>query len=153
MVLNLAKKTLAKPHTNCIFDALELLMKHIFLFLGLLMCSISGYAQTKNISISWENDISKPSFVAPTSTFVKSKTVKKSSKQMASERLMLTLTKEAIDFSEQWKDTGFANPSTLKVSNIKYGDISSKELAQVSVSDIPTTLQTNISSKKARDEI
>ena len=147
------KKTLAKPHTNCIFDALELLMKHIFLFLGLLMCSISGYAQTKNISISWENDISKPSFVAPTSTFVKSKTVKKSSKQMASERLILTLTKKAIDFSEQWKDTGFANPATLKVSNIKYGYISSKELAQVSVSDIPTTLQTNISSKKARDEI
>ena len=153
MVLNLAKKTLAKPHTNCIFDALELLMKHLFIFLSLVMCSISGYAQTKNISIPWENDTSGASFVSPSSPFVSSTGAQKSSKQMASERLKLSLSKDAIDFSEQWKDTGFANPATLKVSNIKYDDVSSKELAQVSVSDIPTSLQTNITSKNARDQV
>ena len=47
---------------------------------------------------------------------------------MAFERLKLTLTKEAIDFSQQWKDTGFANPATLKVTNVKYDAVSSKEL-------------------------
>ena len=72
---------------------------------------------------------------------------------MAFERLKLTLTKDAIDFSEQWKDTGFANPATLKLSNVEYDAVSPKELELVSISDIPTTLQSSISSKKGRDQI
>ena len=58
--LKFDKKTLILPYTNRIFDALELLMKHIFLFLAILVCSTSAYAQTKKISIAWENDISTP---------------------------------------------------------------------------------------------
>ena len=117
------------------------------------MCSITGYAQKKNISISWENEISRSSFVSPTSALVKSSATKKFSKQMALERLKLTLTKDAIDFSEQWKDTGFANPTSLKLSNVEYDAVSPKELELVSVSRIPTTLQTSISSKRGRDQI
>ena len=137
----MAKKTLTIPYTNCIFDALELLMKHSILFFALLMCSISGYAQTKNINISWDNDTSRPSFVAPSSALVNSKAVKQSSKQRSSERLKLTLTKQTIDFSEQWKDRGFANPSTLKVGNVAYSAVTSKELAQVSVRELEDALE------------
>ena len=81
--IKFGKKTLVILHTNCIFDALELLMKHIFLFLGLLICSTPAFSQTKNVTISWENEISRPSFVSPTSPLVNSTAVKKSSKQMA----------------------------------------------------------------------
>ena len=151
--LKFDKKTLILPYTNRIFDALELLMKHIFLFLGILVCSTSAYAQTKKISIAWENDISTPSFATPTSVFEKNKAVKKSSKQLASERLKLTLTKNAINFSEQWMDTGFANPATLKITNINYTTVSPKELARVAISDIPTTVQSSIGSNKASDQI
>ena len=151
--IKFGKKTLVILHTNCIFDALELLMKHIFLFLGLLICSTPAFSQTKNVTISWENEISRPSFVSPTSPLVNSTAVKKSSKQMAFERLKLTLTKEAIDFSQQWKDTGFANPATLKVTNVEYDAVSSKELDLVSISDIPKRLQSKITSKKGRDQI
>ncbi|MBT7305925.1 MAG: peptidase C25, partial [Bacteroidetes bacterium] len=128
-------------------------MKHIFLFLGLLICSTPAFSQTKNGTISWENEISRPSFVSPTSPLVNSTAVKKSSKQMAFERLKLTLTKEAIDFSQQWKDTGFANPATLKVTDVAYDAVSSKELELVSISDIPKRLQSKITSKKGRDQI
>ncbi|MDG1270341.1 MAG: peptidase C25, partial [Ulvibacter sp.] len=128
-------------------------MKHIFLFLGLLICSTPAFSQTKNVTISWENEISRPSFVSPTSPLVNSTSVKKSSKQMAFERLKLTLTKEAIDFSQQWKDNGFANPATLKVTNVEYDAVSSKELELVSISDIPKRLQSKITSKKGRDQI
>ena len=151
--IKFGKKTLVILHTNCIFDALELLMKHIFLFLGLLICSTSAFSQTKNVTISWENEISRPSFVSPSSPLVNSTAVKKSSKQMAYERLKLTLTKEAIDFSQQWKDTGFANPATSKVTNVEYDAVSSKELDLVSISDIPKRLQSKITSKKGRDQI
>ena len=80
--IKFGKKTLVILHTNCIFDALELLMKHIFLFLGLLICSTPAFSQTKNVTISWENEISRPSFVSPTSPLVNSTAVKKSSKQI-----------------------------------------------------------------------
>ena len=151
--IKFGKKTLFILHTNCIFGALELLMKHIFLFLGLLICSVPAFSQTKNFSISWENQFSRSPSVAPSSSLAPSSVAKRSSKQLAIERLKLTLTKDAIGFSEQWKDTDFANPATLKVTNIEYGTISSNELEQVTVSDIPTTLQTSITSKKGRDQI
>ncbi|MFT4673199.1 MAG: hypothetical protein ACI9R6_000081 [Saprospiraceae bacterium] len=151
--LKLHQKTLDIPHTKCIFSALELLMKKIFLFLGLLVCNMSAFSQTKSTTISWGIETASSPFAssAPASDITTS--VKITPREKAAERLKLTLSKDVIRYTDQWEDTAFANPNSLKVTNIRYAAISSEALKAVTISEIPNTLQSQIISKKGRNQI
>src|SRR5690606_24220922 len=53
----------------------------------------------------------------------------------------------------QWEDTGFANPSSLKVSNIVMENISKSQLFDVDESVIASEVSIDIISSEARDVI
>ncbi|MGK0386534.1 MAG: hypothetical protein ACI849_001152, partial [Patiriisocius sp.] len=128
-------------------------MKKIFLLLSLLVCSISAFSQTKNIIVSWGDEEASSSFATTTAPTGKNISSKKSSREKAVERFKITLSKETINYGDQWEDTGFANPNSLQITNIRYGAVSSKELELVTISKIPNTLNSKITSKKGRGQI
>tara|TARA_B100000795_G_scaffold91023_1_gene66342 strand:- start:38974 stop:42948 length:3975 start_codon:yes stop_codon:yes gene_type:complete len=151
--MKLHKKTLDIPDTKCIFSALELLMKNIFLFLGLLVCSLPAFSQTRSNTISWETEANSSSFASSLSALDRTASAKKTTREKASERLKLSLSKDVISYTDQWEDTAFANPKSLKVTNVRYAGISSEALKAVTISEIPNSLQSQIISKKGRNQI
>ena len=79
--MKLHKKTLDIPDTKCIFSALELLMKNIFLFLGLLVCSLPAFSQTRSNTISWETEANSSSFASSLSALDRTASAKKNDKR------------------------------------------------------------------------
>ena len=126
-------------------------MKKIFLFLVLFICSFSVFSQTKNITISWENDTTTQSYAQSGVTGKKNSS--KPTVRKSSERLKLTLSKTSITYGDQWEDNAFVNPTSLRISNVTYGSVTPKQLEKVTTSEIPTSLNATISSKKGRDQI
>ena len=91
-------------HTKCIFSTLHLFMKKIFLFLGLFICSFSAFSQTKNFTISWENETSSTNFATTVGSTKNSGKAKVAKKVAASDKLKITLTKELVRFDDIWED-------------------------------------------------
>jgi len=116
-------------------------MKKIIL-LFCILGSFTSVAQKKNSTINWAtvseipvakkkatSSITKnPSQVKSTKQNVSSsKQAHQKSKQNALDYLKLTLSKEKVLFQDQWLDTGFANPSSLAITNVKYASVSNSE--------------------------
>ncbi|MEP2935840.1 MAG: type IX secretion system sortase PorU [Gilvibacter sp.] len=56
-------------------------------------------------------------------------------------------------FGEQWDDSNYANPTSLKISGVRYGDLTTAERGQLDEKIIPSTIQAKIGTSKARDQI
>jgi hypothetical protein len=56
-------------------------------------------------------------------------------------------------YEHQWKDTGFANESSLQVTNIVYDNLTSEEMGRVNINLVPNTPEYSISSSKGRSII
>lgn len=104
-------------------------------------------AQNRHIVIDWESQIPNNN---------RSVTTKQSasfSENKSDFRSELQLTDDLLLFQEQWKDKGFADERSLKISNVKYGNLSSGELKKVNKKLIPDQLSYKIKSSKARSII
>ena len=134
-------------------------MKKILLLFLLLGFFGNAISQSKSITIDWENALdSKVSTFQKASKSIlntKSKAVEgnKTSKQKAFSKLNLSLTKEQQKNFTQWEDSNFANPSSLKVTNITYSNATQEELNMVTFNDIPTSVKSSIFSHKGRNTI
>jgi len=121
-------------------------MRKTILFLSLFLLPLLIKAQTKSISIDWGNKTSK-------STDVQVKKASISLKDKALASLRLQLSESTLVYNEQWEDTSFADPSSLQVTNIQYGTLSSEELKKINKNLVPTTPKYSIQSSKARSII
>lgn len=103
-------------------------------------------AQTKNISITWLDDTSQTTGYQGAK--VSSEAIGKAVKVHQG-----YLSQDFSIFTDTWEDTGLANPTSLRLSNIQYGTISSEELKKIKTSQVPNSLQFSIQSHKGRDKI
>lgn len=137
----------------------------LFCILG----SLTSLAQKKTRTINWATTyqvaatkkLNKPSLAKNTATqlstakenIAKKKEDREKSRQNALDFLKLTLTKESVSYNDQWEDTGFANPASLKITNVKYANITGSEKNKINVSKVPSVLNARLISKKGRDVI
>ncbi len=103
-------------------------------------------AQSKNIQIYWEKS-------SQTSFRPRQQQAKDSDKQDSSESLKLDLRAETPKYITQWEDSNFADPSSLRVTNVRYGALSSEELGLINIDFIPNNLTYSIGTTEARDKL
>ncbi len=99
-------------------------------------------AQNRNIEINWETKKNNTSYKSKTPSFSNNKPTFK-----------LHPTDAELIFREQWVDKGFADEKTLKVTNVKYGNLTSDELKNLNKELVPDILNYSINSNTARNVI
>jgi len=104
------------------------------------------YAQNRHIVINWENEL-------PNDNSITEKQNSGFSKKKSDSRSDLQLTDDLLLFQEQWKDKGFADEKTVKLSSVKYANLTAKELNEINKDLIPNQLSYSIHSSKARNII
>ncbi len=121
-------------------------MKKTILFCGFIWCVFLGNAQVKTVAIDWK-----------TGTADNLKTESNTSEAVRMNQAGITqslrLDKDQMQFIGQWKDNGFADKASLVISNIKYGLLSSEELAKVESGAIPVDPNFVLKSAGARDVV
>src|SRR5690606_23561724 len=107
-------------HTKRIFGTLNVLMRKTLSILIFLVLPMVIAAQTRTVNINWEgstSDQTKPYLPQASSNL----------KESSSDVLKLELGPGAPIYTTQWEDSNFADKSSLKVSNVGYGHLSSEE--------------------------
>lgn len=121
-------------------------MKKAILLFILVALPFLGRSQSKSVIIDWDrNTVSANNFNAnkPSS----------SAKEKAIEYLKIQMDKETVSYTTQWDDAGFADPNSLRVTNVRFGSVSSAELKQISPELLPNKLEYAIASTMARDKL
>ena len=122
------------------------MMKKTILLSFLLLVPFLMVAQTKTITIDWS------SFSETNQT--SGKKIQKNTKVTAEEAakdLNLQIDQDRLNYATQWKDNVFADKNSLKVSNIRYGTVTSQELSKINTELVPATFEASIGSASARD--
>jgi len=122
------------------------MMKKTILLSFLLIVPFLVVAQTKTITIDW----SSFSETNQTSGKKTQKNTKVSAEEAAND-LNLQIDQDRLNYATQWKDNVFADKNSLKVSNIRYGTVTSQELSKINTELVPTTFEASIGSASARD--
>ncbi len=118
------------------------MMKKTLLYLNIFLMPLFLMAQNRNIEINWETKKNNTSYKSKTPSFSNNKPTFK-----------LHPTDAELIFREQWVDKGFADEKTLKVTNVKYGNLTSDELKNLNKELVPDILNYSINSNTARNVI
>lgn len=119
--------------------------KAVLLFILMVIPMLAG-AQSKSIVINWGDK-------SATSNNFKGNKSNVSSKQKALDALKIQLDKFGANYTTQWDDSGFADPNSVRVTNVRYGTVSSEELNQILPELLPNTLEYSIGSTMSRNEL
>ncbi len=122
------------------------MMKKTILLISFALLPFLLLAQTKNITIQWSGASKKASAVSGI------KTTSAQREQVFADP-HLAIDENNLSYSSQWEDTGFADESSLEISNVSYGSLSSQELEKINKELVPDKLNFSISSSKSRDII
>ena len=136
-----------KHHTKCIFEALINIMKKTFFYVGLLFLSFTVFSQSKKIKIDWET-----STIGRSASFAANKSFQEKQDELLAS-MNLIFNEDEVIYLQQWRDNGFANKNSLQISNIRYGTPTSEELQKINTEEIPTSLESQLISSKAREII
>ncbi len=120
------------------------MMKKTILFLAIVLLPLTIVAQTKNITIVWENDNLKTATIGN-----KNKVV--SAGIRAERSLRLQINNEVLRYSEQWEEASYVDEQSIKVSNIQYGTPTAIELARINKDLVPVSPEYSIQSSRARN--
>lgn len=114
-------------------------MKQKFLLLLLVINSVA-FSQQKKFDITWEvpQTMSTGSYTIKTPSFNKENFVYNN--------------EDGVQFVAQWQSVRGINESSIKLSNIKYSNITKSELFDLNLKSIPTELKYSIKNSKARDK-
>ncbi len=123
------------------------MMKRILLLLGITVLPLGLLAQNKNISIDWGASVNTFS----QNTNAKDKKSFSIEKSLAYMNLKLSGTE--LSYRHQWKDNGYANENSVKITNVRYGSLTSEELKKINKNLVPETLSYSIGSSEAREII
>ncbi|WP_026450302.1 type IX secretion system sortase PorU [Aequorivita capsosiphonis] len=120
-------------------------MRKAILLFVLIAMPFLGRAQSKSIIIDWGEASTSSSFNANKPSV--------STTDRALESLKIQMDKETVRYTTQWEDGAFADPNSVRVTNVRYGSVSSEELSRMSPELLPNTLEYAIGSSMARDEL
>jgi len=120
-------------------------MKAKLLFLLCFWTIVSVQAQTRDAVIDWGLEKNSVNTFSETKTIVDNNNAAKYGSLELSENKSL--------FTDQWSDINFADPTSLKVFNIKYSPATSSELDKVDRSLLPKEFKATIASGSARSDI
>lgn len=119
-------------------------MRKVLSILIFLVLPLAMKAQTKTITIYWEDSGQKQS----------SNYQQKSrgySEEISGDLLRLDLSHGAPIYTTQWEDSNFADKNSARVFNVKYGSLSSAELNKINKELVPAKLSYSIATTRARD--
>ena len=133
-------------YTNCLFEALLVLMRKVILFLVLAALPFVGKAQSKSITIDWGNGSPATGSVGANKDAV-------SAKQKAIASLKLQWNKERVNYQTKWEDAGIADKKSVRIANVRYGAVSPKELDQINTGLVPNKLEYSIGSSRSRGKL
>jgi len=119
-------------------------MKKAVLFLSFLVLSFTVKAQTKNISLPWQDNLKSISSMEKK---------KVSSEEKGDFYFNLNLSEGTPLYQKQWKDTGFADENSIAISNVSYGSLTATELSQLNKNNVSNKLTYSINTTKAREVI
>ena len=125
-------------------------MRKILLLLSLALLPHILFAQTKKIAINWEDrsqSASNGSFDTQKSNSVSD------SDTDVTPLFKLRANKEEMIFQDQWRDNGFVDRESLKLTNIRYSNLSSAELNQINKNLVPNEITSSIRSSRSREKI
>ncbi|MGK0376376.1 MAG: hypothetical protein ACJA1Z_000173, partial [Patiriisocius sp.] len=119
-------------------------MKKTTLFFSFILCIFSGNAQIKNVLINWDTDeyVSGKVEGSPSGAVLRNEEGFTQS---------LIIEKDQLSFIGQWKDNGFADARSLRITNIKYGQLSTENLKKIDRNLLSSDPNFVIKSSKARD--
>ncbi len=112
------------------------MIKKVFLILSIFSV-LNVFAQSKQITLDW-GDTSSSSLRGEQTSIIEN-------------TINYNITNNT--YSEVWKDDGFVNPNSLRITNISYETISVNNLFEIDVQNLPDRVQYSISSNRARNEI
>ncbi|MAZ72328.1 MAG: peptidase C25 [Flavobacteriaceae bacterium] len=133
-------------------------MKKLFLLSVFLVLPCIVVAQQKDIIVPWSSTVPNVSNNKNTVSNAKNglatagKTTSES-KVSGQPSVGLQMSENSLLYQNIWEDSGFADPASLQVSNVKYAALTSKELNEVTKDLIPTTFSSRITSSRGRDKI
>ncbi|GEQ85584.1 peptidase C25 [Patiriisocius marinistellae] len=132
-------------------------MKKIFILLIIISSAITSVAQqTKTITIQWEESATLSKNIAAKKTSTEKAATKNTGKSVteyAKDQLKLQIDKDNNQYTDTWIDSNYAAPTSLNITNISYTSISQKELESINTYNVPSNINANITSSKARDKI
>ncbi len=138
-------KTLFKSHTKCIFATLLSKMKK-YIICFLLFLPLSLIAQQKNLTINWDYFAE----ISNKQSQLKQKT--KSVAEVSKENLSISIFNNEIYYAIQWDENREVDPASVKVSNIRYGSLSTIEKQKVKALNVAEKVSATIVSAKAREK-
>ena len=123
-----------------------MLLMRIQLFLLLSFIGVlSLHAQKRDVVINWNTDASN---------FNKQDISTKPNDLIGdSKGIFFELSKDNNVFTDQWYDSNFADPNSLKVSNVIYNAASAIDLSKIDKTTVPKKVQVSLASSLARDKI
>ncbi|MEM0518116.1 type IX secretion system sortase PorU [Aequorivita flava] len=133
-------------YTKCIFEALLVLMRKAILFFVFIALPFLGKAQSKSITIDWGNS-------RPAASKIEGTESSSTTKQKAKAALKLQLNKEAISYQTKWEDAGFADKTSVTLTNVRYGSVSAEELNLIDTELVPDKLEYYLGSSHSREKL
>ena len=133
-------------YTKCIFEALLVLMRKAILLFILFVMPFIGKAQSKSVTIDWGDS-------SPTASSVGVNKSSVSAKEKAIASLKLQLNKERVIYQTKWEDANIADKNSLRITNVRYGSVSSAELNKINTELVPNNLEYSIGSTRSRDKL
>ncbi|QAA81744.1 type IX secretion system sortase PorU [Aequorivita sp. H23M31] len=119
-------------------------MRKILIHLLFLVLPIVVGAQSKTITINWGDSSARESNNYQPNSGANSGAVEE-------DVLELDLDYGAPNYTTQWVDSNFADKNSVRVSNVKYGPLSTAELNRINKELVTNKLSYSIATTKARD--
>ena len=119
------------------------MMKRTIFLCAFLFITVLSLGQSKDVVIYWN---------LPKSTNIQQLTSNEKKDRLLS-YLNLQLDGDTIIFNKNWLDNGFANEKSARISNIKWGTLTSDELKKINKDKVPTSLKYALKSSHSRELI
>jgi hypothetical protein len=132
-------------HTKCIFVTLLSKMKK-FIIYSLLFLPLSLLAQQKSFTLNWNFFAEISQKKTPT------KKANLSRADLAIENLKISVIDGEVGYSTQWDETQNIDPSSIKISNIRYGTLSPLEMRKIEIDKLSERINVTIRTSKAREK-
>ncbi|MBT8255394.1 MAG: type IX secretion system sortase PorU [Bacteroidia bacterium] len=123
-------------------------MRKLLLLAVCTAVSYLSFSQNKEVTIHWGNT----DFESVTS-LLSPKSASAMGREQVQSRINLQLDNETLIYRKQWEDKGFADPNSLRISQIKYGNLTSEERRDLNPELVPPQPKYSISSTKGRETI
>ncbi|QNJ97991.1 type IX secretion system sortase PorU [Constantimarinum furrinae] len=127
------------------------MMRRILLLGALIALPLFLHAQQRTIEIDWENPESVVNTPAKNKVDLNRNNTNAVSKTKTKKHSSLEVEDRIPVYSERWQDNGYANSTSLRLTNIQYQNLSADERRLIKADLVPNSVSSKIMSSKGRD--